>query len=165
MTDSGVPAIQTCSRRPDRPILPVHAVRSIYVTWPPEATCGTCGLRPATGEGYVGPVEGDQVSFPTEGLWFTCERCARTAMGLDPVDPSAHHCLRACTEAYHVELVDRPTGELEQLTPLERLTLLAPAYDARGWAVVGVDRPSLGMDVPPIEGTWWAVWIRPARPR
>jgi len=175
-------------RQTDHLVLPISGRRSIYCSWPPASFCEICGAIDS--EGYVGPVVGEKAHFPSVRLHYTCNNCARQALGLGPDDLTGHRCVDRCTDRLHMELVDREVIETARPTVPAGLAfpadsaatmagipghLLPPAETdllecnptfselrRRGWQVV---------DITPAPRPWasanrplLALWIEPLHP-
>jgi hypothetical protein len=125
------------------PVLALGGRRSVVASWPPDAVCEECDRHEQTG--YVGPVEGYRVLYPDAELRFVCKTHAREDAGLGERDQTGHLHKLCESDDEHVDQPMLRRGELEDMTPEERIDYVEEKYEypQRGWTVLSVERASV----------------------
>ena len=142
------------------PVLPVSGRRSIYAAWPPGAQCEVCGSEQAAG--YAGPVHAPagNITYPAPEIRYVCKPCARRSLNLSELELTGHACQGRCSDRVHEDAGYFGRGELDELSPAERVEYVAADYLARGWRVAEVQPAPF---LPRATGDAWAVRFTPAR--
>lgn len=128
-------------RSTGEPVLLLDGRRSILALWPQDAVCEICAARRERNGGYIGPVQGDAVSFPDPTLRFICRGCARAKAGLHELELTGHLCSVCPSATHHVDRCAYRRGELEELSPRDRIDYATEQdqYPKRGWTVLAVE--------------------------
>ena len=148
-----------CSARPEKPTLRLGGRRSIFVAWPPTASCERRHVEFA--EGYVGPSVGDSVRFPDEATHFTCEPCARALLGLRPGELANENCITpGCSGDEHENVVIAFRAALPADAPADKaIAYFSPEYAPRGWSVMSAEPDPRGPKT--FAGQAWRVLCAP----
>jgi hypothetical protein len=147
-----------CPRSYDQPILVLAGLRSVHAAWPPDAACESCGIH-ADG-GYVGPVTGNDITYPAPAARFVCRVCARASLGLVGSDWTGHSCRPECGDTEHVDWISLARDELVDAPLAGRIAQFSDDYASRGWTVTSVQ---IEPKAPVVNGRYWAVTFRATR--
>jgi len=110
--------------------------RHIHAEWPPGALCEYCVT--ASRQGYCGHVPDGSITYPAPQIRYICEPCIRRVLRLGPEDLIGHNCSAVCSDTQHVEVAHFRRGTLETMTHEQRVAVIEPTYQPKGWAVTSV---------------------------
>jgi hypothetical protein len=161
MTHPGDGWPRFCPARHEKPTLWLEENRSIFVAWPPTASCERCHSQ--FPEGYVGPAVGDVVRFPDAATHFICEPCARALLGLRPEELADENCITpGCSGNEHENMAiasrtDLPADATEEAA----VAYFSTEYGARGWRVTSAVPDPTGPRA--LDGQAWRIFFTSAR--